>query len=741
MRGSVEILRDELGIPHVRAESLGGAFFGQGFTCAQDRLWQMEHDRRRASGRWAEVVGPIAVGRDAFLRRMGLARSAVRDLAALRADTREMFDAYAAGVNAFLASGAPLPAEYALTGISPEPWEAWHCIAVYKIRHAFMGPLYRKLWRGALLREHGPELLAAIYAGAAETLSVPPGEDHREPALLPAELATGVEALGALEPGDGASNHWALAGSRTASGKPLVAGDPHRPLELPNVYWQNHVRCVGFDAIGLSFAGVPGFPHFGHNAQVAWCITHGMADDQDLFVERLGARELALAERRTETVSVRGAAPAEVEILTTARGPVVLGGTHVGLGIALRWTTLVEPDSSFDCFLPMLAATSAAKLEDAMRAWVTPCNNLISADVAGSIRYRFRGRVPVRDPSNRWSPVPGESSAHAWRGYVPFDVLPAVADPPSGMLAAANNRPAGAAAPYLGVDFSGASRVRRIFARLESLHEATVADMASIHADDLSLVAPLFVRALDGVEPASERAREALALLRAWDAHLAGDSVGAALYVAFREQLTFLAGGALGLTGPILGVLGEAAAAPERLAMVWNAIPPLLSARFAPREAHTAFDWKALCAQAFERALAFLEARLGPKLSEWRFARVHRTFAWHPSAIDLEAARRLRPPPSVPMGGDGDTVLCGATVPGFSLRATAVSVARYVFDLSDWERSGWVVPHGVSGDPASPHYTDQLLAWAELRLLPMRYDWRGIEAAASSRVTLAPPAR
>src|SRR5258706_3823347 len=164
------------------------------------------------------------------------------------------------------------------------------------------------------------------------------------------------------------------------------------------------------------------------------------------------------------------------------------------------------------------------------------------------------------------------------------------------MLAAANNRPAGAGTPYLGVDFSGPSRVRRIFARLESLEGATVADMAAIHADDLSLVAPLFVHALDGFEPASERAREALARLRAWDSRLAAESVGAALYLAFREQLTLVAGEALGLSGPTLGVLGEAAPAPERLTMVWNAIPPLLSARFVPRDARAAFEWKGLAA-------------------------------------------------------------------------------------------------------------------------------------------------
>ncbi|HXZ83976.1 MAG TPA: penicillin acylase family protein, partial [Myxococcota bacterium] len=361
------------------------------------------------------------------------------------------------------------------------------------------------------------------------------------------------------------------------------------------------------------------------------------------------------------------------------------------------------------------------------------------ADVDGSIRYRFRGRVPVRAAANRWAPVPGWKPEHAWRGMVPFDALPAAADPPDGILAAANNRPAGRGSPYLGVDFAGPTRVRRIRARLESLSRATADEMAAIHGDDESQLAPLFVAALAGFAPSAPRAREALALLRAWDFRMRADSVPAALYLAFREQLTLLAGDALGLTGAGLGPLGEAAPAPERLALAWSALPALLRARFAPRSPRAPFDWTSLCADAFARALAFLEARLGPELAAWRLGRVHRTFSWHPLAVDLPEARRLALPPFVPMAGDGDTVLCGATVPGFGLRATTISVARYVFDLGDWERSRWIVPHGVSGDPASPHFSDQLLAWAELRLAPMRYDWPGIEAAARSRRRLATP--
>ena len=739
MAGSVEILRDELGIAHVRGGSLAEAFFGQGWACAEDRSWQMEQDRRRACGRWAEAVGAVALERDAFMRRIGLARSCERDFAELGADTRAMFEAYAAGVNAYLASRPALPPEFALAGVTPEPWLPWHSLAVYKLRHAFMEPLYRKLWRGAVLRERGPELVAALFGERSETLSVPPGAAQREAAALAAELEPCLEGLAALAPGDGGSNHWALAGSRTASGRPLVAGDPHRSFELPNTYWQNHLRCDRFDVIGFSFAGVPAFPHFAHSARVAWSITHGLADDQDLFVERLGAEELARASLRTETIAVRGASPVAIEVVATPRGPIAFGGRAQRAGIALAWPTLAEPDSTFDCLLPMLEARSAAELDASQQRWVLPCNNLICADVDGSIRYRFRGRVPVRAPASRWGPVPGWKPQHAWHGTVPFDALPTSVDPSRGILAAANNRPAGADSPYLGLDFSGPSRVRRIHARLEPLERASAEDMAAIHADDESQVAPLFVAALAGLRPAAPHALDALARLRAWDFRMRADSVAAALYLAFREQLTVLAGDALGLTAAGLGALGESAPAAERLAFAWNALPALLRARFVPPSPREAFDWGALVAAAFERALAFLEARLGPEPDGWQLGRVHRTFSWHPLAVDLPEARTLALPPFVPMAGDGDTVLCSATTPGFGLRATTVSVARYVFDLGDWERSRWIVPHGVSGDPASPHWSDQLLAWAELRLAPMRYGWAGVEAAARSRRRLYVP--
>ncbi|MBI3326269.1 MAG: penicillin acylase family protein, partial [Nitrospinae bacterium] len=286
----VEISRDRLGIPHIQAQSIHDAFFAQGFVHAQDRLWQMDYDRHRAYGRLAEYLGATAVPHDLLLRRMRLEASARGDYAGLNSETRAMLDAYATGVNAFLQTTIRLPIEYQLIDGAPEPWQPWDACAVFKVRHVFTGGVWQaKLWRARLLRQLGAELTANLYAGhpSGEPLIVLPGLDYRGPALQGLdELRAGEPALAYIGDLDAGSNNWVVAGSRTATGYPFLAGDPHRALEAPNVYYQNHLACPAFDAVGLSFPGVPGCPHFGHNRAVAWCVTTAMVDAQDLYIER-----------------------------------------------------------------------------------------------------------------------------------------------------------------------------------------------------------------------------------------------------------------------------------------------------------------------------------------------------------------------------------------------------------------------------------------------------------------------
>jgi penicillin amidase len=743
-----DIWRDVDGIPHVEAASAHDAFFVQGVVHAQDRLWHMEYDRRRADGRWAEFAGSAAVVQDVYFRRLGISASARADYAAVNAETRAMLDAYAAGVNAFLAVSEALSVEFRLLGARPEPWSPWDSISVFKVRHVEMGPWQAKLWRARLLRHLGPERTAKICLGAQPnpTLIVPPGEEYRGPALDGLDaLAAGAPVLEAMSGWE--SNNWAVSGRRTASGKPLVAGDPHRAIDVPNVYYQNHLLCPEFDAVGLSFPGVPGLPHFGHNRFVAWCVTHAMADAQDLFIEHFRPEDPGQysfcgawrrAETRRETIKVREAETVEVDITITHHGPVALGDPRTGSAVAFRYSATAEPNRTFEALLPMLRATSADDLEGAMRPWVDPVNNFVFADVHGAIGYRTRGQVPIRAAANAWLPVPGWDGAHEWHGVIPFEEMPAQRDPQNGWIATANSRIAGPECDYyLGLDFAPDFRTRRVIARLEPLERATPADMAAIHADRTSIPARELLALLGGIDPTGDGARRALLRLRAWDGTMERDAVAPTIYAAFRERLM------RDLLSPILGPLApEAFAALPGAPVSHVARLRALLGDWIRHDDRTMLPagtgWPAALAHALEGAVNDLRAVLGPDMDEWQWRRVHATRPRHPLSTVFPEAGVILDPASVAVGGDGDTVQATSFVPGAGYGVTAGSVARYVFDLGDWNASAWIVPLGASGHPGSPHHADQAQDWGDVRLRPMRYDWSRIRAEAESHQRLEP---
>jgi penicillin amidase len=750
LTGSVDVWRDPEGVPHVRASSLHDAFFAQGFVHAQDRLWHMEYDRRRAAGRWAELAGAAAVPQDVLARRLGLERSARADYEGAGTEARAMLDAYAAGVNAFLDATRAWPVEFGLLDVRPERWAPWDSLAVFKIRHVEMGPWQAKLWRARLVRQLGPRLAAHLCPGTppAPMLILPPGAEYRGPAPAASEvLGRSDAALASLPAWIGGSNSWVLAGSRTASGRPLVAGDPHRALDTPNCYYQNHLACPDFDAIGLSFPGVPGLPHFGHNRHVAWCVTHAMADYQDVFVERFDPTdptryefrgEWRHAEVRGETVEVRGGKPVQIVVTVTHHGPVVLGDPATGHAVSLRYTATAELNRTFDALVPMLRASSADELEAAMRPWVDPGNNLVFADVRGTTGYRTRGVVPVRAPANAWLPVPGWDGAHEWTGAIPFEAMPALRDPAAGWLATANSRIADADYPhYLGLDYAPDFRTRRLAARLRDLRGATAADMAAIHADRVSIPARALVELLRHVVPLDAGSRTALATLREWDGAMDPDSPAAGIYAAFRARLV------RDVLGPLLGPLaGDAFARAPSAATTHVARLRGRLADWIREDDRTLLaagdDWGSAMARALAGAVATLREALGPDPAAWTWGRLHPARPRHPLSATFPGAAQLLDPPPAPAGGDGDTVQAAEFVPAAGFELSTTSVARYVFDLGDWERSAWIVPLGASGHPGSPHYADQTADWAAVRLRPMRYDWRRVATEAESHQRLEP---
>ena len=751
LRADVQVWRDEWGIPHVRAANEHDAWFAQGFVTAQDRLWAMEYDRRRAVGRWAEAVGKSAVGQDMQMRRHRLEDAARADCAAAGPRAKAMLEAYAAGVNAFIASDAPLPAEYGVTGITPEPWEPWHSLAIYKVRHIFMGVFETKAWRARLVKALGPERAAALFPSypPGQPVIIPTGADYDGKVDVGlAQLLEHAADLNLLGEVDSGSNSWAISGSRTATGGPILAGDSHRALDTPSVYYQNHVACDAFDVIGTSFAGLPGFPHFGHNEWVAWCVTHTAADYQDLYVERFNDADPSLyqhqdiwfnADVRDEVIKVRGGEAVHLRTWATQHGPVVGGDPMSGYGLALRYTAGDGGDPWTDILPAMLEAQSVNELADTMDGWVDPVNNFVMADVHGNVGYQCRGEIPRR-PGDVPAPlpVPGWNAEHEWQGSIPFAEMPRNINPPQGYVVTANNRPVGADYPYyISMDFASGYRAMRVAHGVNSITSPAAADMGRIHSERISLPAQAYARALGAVAaPADATAATALRLLQKWSGSIDPEAVEPTIYSAMRDAL---------LWRLLKHNFGE-----ELAALAWapvdrgrgvflNRFKNLITDEMIAGDTSLLPDgatWPKALGAALDESVRTLRAKLGADVGAWQWNRVHRARPQHPVAMAMPALGDLLNPPEIPTGGDGDTPWAGSYAPGDLATVGGLSVFRYAYDPADWERSLWAVPLGASGHPGSPHFADQSEMWSHVRMAPMVYGWERVQANAETAQTL-----
>lgn len=722
---TIEIDRDPYGIPHIWARTPEDAFFGQGYVHASDRWSQMERDRRQAYGTLAEVAGPIALADDRLSRQLRLRWVARRDYEALDSAARSMLAAYAAGVNAWIRRGEERRVRRGVVGQARSPWEPQDSLAVFLKRHLGMGRWETKLWRAYLAKSAGPREVARWYAlsGLTETATLPPG--HRSVTTAIPGAAELLRVLAELPPreGDSGSNNWVLSGHRTASGFPLLAGDPHRLLDVPGVYYQNHLASPVFDAIGFSMPGVPGLPHFGHSAEVAWGITHGMADTGDLF--EIDTKDSVVVHADTERIRVRGASDVKVEVLWTEVGAVISGEGDGNRRLALCLPELCETNRTADAFVPMLRARTVAELDRAMRSWVAPVQNLVMADRSGTIGYRTRGRVPIRPRLNAFVPVP-DRAGNRLTGYVPFEDMPHVVDPDQGFVATANNRVTQDDRVYISSEFAPEHRVRRIGERLASMARATVDDMVSVLADVVSPAAREAIELLGQVTPKSPLARDAKTVLEAWDGTMDAHLAAPLIYSAWREAL---------VDRLLFGVLRPDDTLDPRVAVGRAAMAPMVRGRVIDlartgnlEVLPASTTWPALLSEAFSSGVAYLKGLLGPDLAHWQWGDLHQLEPAGPSAGDG--------PFGFSLPGDPDTVRAASYLHGTGFRVQSGSVARYVFDLADWDQSGWVLPHGEGGEPGHAHFADQVTAWRELQLLPMPYSRRAVQDTMVSRTVI-----
>ncbi|CAL9302489.1 Penicillin acylase 2 proenzyme [Streptomyces sp. SudanB135_2055] len=679
---SAETYRDAWGIPHLRAATAGELARAQGRVTARDRAWQLEVERHRAQGTSASFLGPGALSWDRLARRARLADTARRCFAALEdkdPETAAWVREYTDGVNEGLAAcDAP---EFARTGLAPGRWEPWTPLAVWLATHILFAGFPAKLWREHITAHLGPDAVALFATDG---------------------------------PGTAGSNGWLVSGERTVTGHAIVAGDPHRFIEEPGVYQQIHLSCPEFDVVGLAVPGVPGIAHFGHTGTVAWAITNAMADYQDLYRERLrrtGAGVEALgpdgtwhrAARHTETIHVAGEDSVEVEVIETDRGPVIAGGPE-GLddgtpaALSLRYPPRVTADLGFGALLPLLRARRVADVDRALDAWAEPVNVVQAADTEGGLLHRVAGRVPVRATANRLRPVPAWEPGHEWTGWH----TPPRAGLTDGVAVMANQR--GPATP-LGVEFAPPHRADRIAALLAGKERWSAADMPALHTDThLASAGPLLdlVTALDGLSPGAAALRDRLL---AWDRHMDADSAGAAAYAAVRGAVVrHLA------AHPALAPAAVPPAYPEVL-QPWLALVPRIA--YALEHLLRAEDPYGIDRAEAVRA-ALEEVAAEPPAGTW--GDTHRLAPWR-ALPDTSGS------PESGLSGDHDCVLCTSAVPGLTDRAARGPAARYVWDLADRRRSGWVVPHGACGVPGSPHHRDQQPLWLGGELAPVVTDF------------------
>lgn len=680
-----EIFRDPWGIPHLRAGSPDELSFLQGYNAAADRSWQIEMERWRSEGRTAEHLGADGLDWDRFARRVRLDDTARRCFENLDAETRRWCTAYVDGVNHALEAGRRDADEFSATDTAPAAWQPWTPLGVFLVHHILFGTFPNKLWRG--------HVSATLGADAVDLFS--------------------IEA-----PVWAGSNAWAAAGTVTASGRPLLAGDPHRLMELPGVYQQVRLACPEFDVVGLAFPGVPGTPHFGHAGPVAWAVTNAMADYQDLFREQLrssGGIVSALGPdgwepvqaHHEEEILVRGAASETVKVIETARGPVISGGADGG-ALSLRTPARAAGTLGFEALLPLLRSRSAADVEGALDAWAEPVNCVLVADSGGDVRQLVAGKVPVRSRQNRVSPVPAWSAEHQWRDA--WEKMPRLNV--ASLAVNANDRDSGGG-DQLGLEFAPAHRARRIRQLLEEHGPGLDADaMQQIHMDTHLGSWP----ALRGLlQESGSLTAEASALrerLLQWDGHMDGSSNEAGAFAAWRSALVL----ALART-PKLQPLAE----PHGLTLLFG---PWLHA-----PSRVGFALETLITNGPEAGVdvgeaareALEEVAAAPPAGTWGSS--HTVLPLH--ALNDHGPRGLAPSvPATGLSGDTGCVLSTESLPGVTDRSFRGPVARYVWDLADRAASRWVVPFGASGHPDDPHFASQLPLWAAGDLIPVITDWQ-----------------
>jgi penicillin G amidase len=750
----VQIVRDEAGVPTITARTEAEALFALGYAHAQDRLWQIEFNRRIGQGRISELIGPAGIDTDRFLRTLGVYRRAQVIASELDPQTRALVEAYCAGINAYLDGHHDfLPLEFLLLRAPrPEHWvpadvAAWILMMSWDVSADAM--------RDELARLR----LAARFSKAEIDDFMPLQDDSAPPTADYVEMYRGLglpgrvlaeqsRQLAHLAPQAGfgggqgfGSNSWAVAGSRTVSGRPLLANDPHLGLSSPSVWYFARLKAPGLDVFGATLPGVP-FVVLGRNAHVAWGFTTTYADTIDLYLERLDPNHPdryqtpdgdATFEAHIETIRVRGADPVLLPVRSTRHGPVISGalaaadaalppgGSPASYVLSMHWAALDSGDTTLRAFEAMSRAADTTQLERALRDVTVVVQNVVFAGDDGHIGFRVAGRVPVRRPDNDLRglvPSPGWDARYDWQGWIAPDELPRSLDPPQGAIVTANQKitPPGYRG-YITMEWRPPFRAHRIEQLLQAVARHDVGSFERIQADVTSLAAREMMQALSGAQPTTPVGRAALQRLRSWDGAMRAETPEPLIYQAWMRRLKEL------IFDDDLGPLAPDMVEPVALT---TAMLGVLSGRARARNwcddpaggGHPV-DCLTLAAQALDQAAGEL-AHDPRDLDRLRWGRRHPAVFEHRPLSHIALVRNWFEQ-RVPDPGDGETVNVGVLrlTGERPFEARAGPTFRAIYDLSGASAGVWMFGPGQSGNPLSSQFGDLLEPWSKVRYRPI----------------------
>jgi penicillin amidase len=750
LEAEVEVLRDRSGVPHMYAGNLRDLFFAVGYAQAQDRLWQMEFNRRVSSGTLAEVVGEEALEYDRLTRRIGFRRVSEADWPEAEATEKAVLEAFSAGVNAYLETGH-LPIEFGILRYRPQRWHPVDTITFAR----FMAWMLAGNWDAELLRSwtverFGAEVMAELEPRypVGKPLIVPPGTAAKGAGpSLEEDYGAAADLLGALA-APGTSNSWAVNGKKSATGKPMLANDPHLPLQMPSLFWQLHVDSPELKAAGACLPATP-FVLIGHNDRIAWGLTAAIVDGDDLYVERVNPDNPSQyfyegqwvdGEAVREEIRVRGRRkPVVEEVLVTRHGPVI-GPAIRGEARTLALRSVVpEPAHQIQGMTMLMGARNWEEFRDALRLWPAPSQNFVYADVEGNIGYQLGGLVPVRAKGHGVLPVPGWTGEYEWTGWVPFDELPSALNPPTNWVATANNKIVDDDYPhFLSALWADSPRQERIVQMLEEKERLSIEDFRRMQGDLLSLPARELAPRMLELEAEDEWSKRALTFVRAWDQTVAADSVGACVFeVFYTHLLRKVLEEKLGSWSDFYMGRGIHPLRPHGMFFLVSA-SWLLSRMKERKKWFAGRGWNEAMQEALTSAVRELRQLLGDDVSQWQWGRLHRQAFRHPLG-QARALSRLFNRGPVPVGGDPNTVWQASYMPYYGYEVTdGTACYRQIIDMGNFDNSLAVIPSGQSGHPGSRHYSDMIGLWARVEYHAMLWERASVERQARGRLVLAP---